>query len=86
MRISKMNRLHPAIEKKKDALYTILRSKVDQLALDLKGSERDTSEVIDDFENDILELIDEALWPDNRNTFTLNAGEDYELIVPCFIN
>ena len=81
-----MNRLHPAIEKKKDALYTILRSKMDQFALDLEDSERESSEVINDFEFDILELIDEALWPDHRNTLTIGAGDDDEITVPCFPN
>lgn len=71
MRISKMNPLHPAITKKKEALYTLLRSKIDQFGLDIEGPERDKSEVIDMLENDILELIDEAIWQDTRNTLTI---------------
>jgi len=81
-----MNPLSPPLLKKKEDLYTILRSRIDQFALDVEGSGRDTHELIDQLEDEILELLDEALCPDTRNTVTFGVGEEGALTVPYFEN
>ena len=86
MRISKTNNLHPVTEKKQENLHATLEKRMDQLLFDLNNSTMDKEELVDELEDWVLGLIDEALWPDQRNTLTIGHGDSDEITVPCFTN
>ncbi len=66
---------HPSVIKKQD-----------QLLYELRNSSNDPELLVDSLEDWLLELIDEALWPESKNTLTLGVGENDEISFPCFPN
>ena len=86
MRISKMNRLHPALELKRENLQLALEKRMDQMLSDVENPTKTPEELADELHDWLLELLDEALWPGHQNILTIGAGDDDEVSYPYFPN